>query len=387
MDGARQERMSKRLPALTGIRGIAALAVFLCHFQPLALEYVGIDPASALRFIGNGFRGVDLFFVLSGFILFHVHTRDFATIARSDVRRFYVLRFFRVYPLNAFVLILLLPLPFLVPQFVEWHRLSHLSQGAYHVGDFSGLAFVQSFFLAQTWTIIKPGTWNEPAWTLSAEVFGYACFPAIAVFANRVRTPWMAAWLASASVGAFIVAMVVGGHATNNPSGAFGLVRMLTCFSAGVCLCRFYHLRAIGAVSARRLTYVSVAVIAISFAVSRIGVVSVAGFAGLILGLAYQVGPVNAFLAGRFSMWLGKISFSFYLVHLMCIELLFWVWQRHLQALGAVVQVAWFLVMIAAPLIVGTFTYWLVEEPFQRLGRRVARRVAASGVARQTSSA
>jgi hypothetical protein len=55
------QRSTGLLPSLTGLRGIAAMGVFLCHFQPIALSFFGVDPNRALTIISSGFRGVDLF--------------------------------------------------------------------------------------------------------------------------------------------------------------------------------------------------------------------------------------------------------------------------------------------------------------------------------------
>ena len=90
--------------SLTGLRGIAALFVFVFHygsFNPgirldLTVSYIG----KALQFpLGFGFAGVDLFFVLSGFLLTLPFAR--ATLTRSahkPLRQYYQRRILRVFP-------------------------------------------------------------------------------------------------------------------------------------------------------------------------------------------------------------------------------------------------------------------------------------------------
>ncbi|MDT8871257.1 hypothetical protein RAA17_09660 [Komagataeibacter rhaeticus] len=53
-------------------------------------------------------------------------------------------------------------------------------------------------------------------------------------------------------------------------------------------------------------------------------VCDVFGFAALVFGLAYQRGAINAFLCSGPVMWLGRISFSFYLTHYLIIGILSW---------------------------------------------------------------
>lgn len=66
--------LPRNMPALTGVRGIAALWVLLFH---LSIE-LGIGGPQWLRPIpASGWIGVDLFFLLSGFVLMHSHHADF----------------------------------------------------------------------------------------------------------------------------------------------------------------------------------------------------------------------------------------------------------------------------------------------------------------------
>jgi peptidoglycan/LPS O-acetylase OafA/YrhL len=372
-------RTSVVLPGLTGVRGVAALAVFMCHFQPVVLIVLGFDANAGFRFIGNGFRGVDLFFVLSGFILFHVHENDFRTITREALRGFYLLRFFRVYPLNTFILFALLPLPIALPDFVTWYRAAHLIQGDYHLRDFSFSGFIQSLFLAQTWTVAKLGTWNEPAWTLSAEVAGYAAFPFLAYFVRRLRSGLALMALAIGSLASLVVLMIVAGHATNNPTGVFGAIRMAFCFFAGIALARLFHLRAISANAAVLTTIISSIAIFIFLWLDNLGTFIVFGFAGLIFGLAYSHGPISAFMTSSPIMFLGKISFSFYMTHIWPLNAFVWLFAERVQGLGVVTKLGVLAFVVVTCVAVAMVTYEFVELPFQRLGRKVSRSPGSAG--------
>jgi peptidoglycan/LPS O-acetylase OafA/YrhL len=74
----------EHVPGLDGLRGIAIIAVLLFHWD--------------LPFAGGGFIGVDLFFVLSGFLITRLLSRELAQLGRIDLRNFYARRALRLLP-------------------------------------------------------------------------------------------------------------------------------------------------------------------------------------------------------------------------------------------------------------------------------------------------
>src|ERR1700759_5648029 len=93
------------LSNLTPLRGIAAILVAVFHFEMTAGRFV---PASTTMFFEKSYLMVDLFFVLSGFIMLHVYGRAFdGVLAKGQVRHFFLARFARTYPLHLFTLLLL----------------------------------------------------------------------------------------------------------------------------------------------------------------------------------------------------------------------------------------------------------------------------------------
>ncbi|MBO2029374.1 acyltransferase [Klebsiella pneumoniae] len=66
--GNESENEKEIIDSLTGIRGIAAIYVVIYHL---------FHHASDNNFINNGYLSVDLFFILSGFIITHAHRNDF----------------------------------------------------------------------------------------------------------------------------------------------------------------------------------------------------------------------------------------------------------------------------------------------------------------------
>src|SRR5262245_66149867 len=91
------------VPALTGIRALAALLVLGMHTEQNIPA--GLD--SLLPFFARGYLGVDFFFVLSGFIITHVYFSSLASPNRSAVQIFLWHRFIRLYPVNVMLLAVL----------------------------------------------------------------------------------------------------------------------------------------------------------------------------------------------------------------------------------------------------------------------------------------
>lgn len=86
------------MPALDGARALAILLVVLSH--------ISID------FLYGGGLGVDLFFVLSGYLITGILHREFRRTGRIDLRRFYLRRFARLYPELIAVIVVFAPIGF-----------------------------------------------------------------------------------------------------------------------------------------------------------------------------------------------------------------------------------------------------------------------------------
>ena len=110
------------IPSLTGIRGIAALWVMLFHIGQGIPGYSLLPWLTGSSFIESGFRGVDLFFILSGFIMMHVHAQDFTVLRRRTLWDFMIMRCIRIYPAHLIALLLILTVVIASPAYVVWAR-------------------------------------------------------------------------------------------------------------------------------------------------------------------------------------------------------------------------------------------------------------------------
>ena len=145
---------SNKLHALTGLRAIAALAVFAAHFMGIMdCKVVGMP-------IGG--IAVSFFFVLSGFILVYVYKNR---LHSTGIRKFYFTRFARIWPLHLVCLLLIAAMlpKYLPPTQWPWFRsLAHWS-------------LLQAWYPAANWS----DCYNGVAWSISAEAFFYLMFPVL----------------------------------------------------------------------------------------------------------------------------------------------------------------------------------------------------------------
>lgn len=143
-----------QIRSLTGLRWIAALFVYISH----TIREDNL-PIQLLRFSANGYSGVTIFFVLSGFILtVNYHERlNFRTLAK-----YFTARAARILPIYYLVL------TFVLLQFL-------IRDGS--IPDWTW----KHLFLIQVWDPrvgVSFGL-NGPAWSIGVEVFFYLLFPAL----------------------------------------------------------------------------------------------------------------------------------------------------------------------------------------------------------------
>ena len=162
----------QRLERLNALRGPAALLVVLYHVRQIALRDMG--SAGSFEFWRFGHAGVDLFFVISGFVIFLVHRRDVGQ--PSATRRFLMRRLIRVYP----------PL-WIVTTGVLFGAL--VTAHAVHAEKMHVWFIVRTYLL---WPIQGALPLVPPAWTLSHEVKFYLLFALAIALPQRVWKPVLA---------------------------------------------------------------------------------------------------------------------------------------------------------------------------------------------------
>jgi peptidoglycan/LPS O-acetylase OafA/YrhL len=286
------EAMSPReeLPSLTALRGIAACAVMLYHFAPIAFAAV---PAP----ISRGYLAVDFFFLLSGFVLTYAYGDGFVRrLSCGTIRDFLWTRLARIYPVHLLTMALLVPTigtsPYRTPQALLYNVL----------------------LLHGPW--LPEMTWNDPSWSISAEWHAYLLFPLIVgpILLCRRRYASLIGIVALATA---VLASTASGD-LNITNGPLSLARALPEFLGGMLLYRAFRSSMGAAVLARDEAFLACAVIVVAGASSAAADWSVvAALPLLLLAAAHNRGWIARMFQTRSMRFLGEISYSLYMVHLM----------------------------------------------------------------------
>jgi peptidoglycan/LPS O-acetylase OafA/YrhL len=340
------------VPALTGIRALAALLVLGMHTEqnvPAGLDLL-------LPFFARGYLGVDFFFVLSGFIITHVYFASLASPSRSAVQIFLWHRLIRLYPVHITVLAGLVAVvsvasaaDFTLNYPQEWQWNSLLCQLA----------------LLHAWGVTASPGWNAPSWSISAEWFAYLLFPLLAPALMWVRERGIALLIAVAALAATALLFAMADWRLNTWVGAPALTRVFGEFVCGAALCRAIALSSklplprgdILAAGAFVAFLVGASVGLQDFAL-------VALLALTILGTALSSGHVTRILGSGALVWLGEISYSAYMVHFPVLIVMRRFWERlgfaQWQAAGHVFAFTATVVLILA---LAAMLFYVVERP------------------------
>ncbi|HLI64905.1 MAG TPA: acyltransferase [Caulobacteraceae bacterium] len=348
---------AKAINPLTSLRFFAAMWVVLFHYWP--------NLGAALPpIVAKGYLGVELFFVLSGFILCHVYLDSFAD-GGFRYGSFLWARLARVYPLHLATL-------------VGVGALALAALAAGRVIDPNILSWPSlpaNLLLVQAWGFAPQAGWNHPSWSISAEWFAYLSFPLFAWlalrFAGRPK-------LAAAGAYAFLVLVYaaferLAGSPLTHATIAWGALRIVPCFAFGAALNLVW--REIAA--SRRMTALAGA------AISGAGVVLGAQFGApdailvglfgcLILSLAALTKAGENSGGGAFFVYLGEISYSVYMI---CIpwKLLFVNGVAQAMHIDKAHMPLWaWMILLAGVVPLAAASYHLVEWPARRWMRRLA---------------
>jgi peptidoglycan/LPS O-acetylase OafA/YrhL len=293
------------LPALTGIRGLAAWFVVLYHVRLGIAPWL---PAPVNGLLAKGYLAVDLFFMLSGFVLWLNYSKRMREEGWKAVPAYIGRRIARIWPLHLVILgataafaAVLAAHGKLNPDHYPWSELP------LHV------------LLVHNWGFTDQLTWNDPSWSISGELAAYLLFPLVAMRVDWRRVPALVAVAALAALPLILAGIMALGEATilDRDIPRFGLLRALTGFTMGTILCGLW-LRWRG--RAPLLMPVALAAGASALVLRLAGVwpetLAIPYFlAALLFALALKAESARNPLGWRPLHYLGGISYSTYLVH------------------------------------------------------------------------
>ena len=310
--GAKQGRTSPnvQLPSLTALRGIAALWVVLYHYSVQCFPNLDVRPYTFI--VHKGYLAVDMFFMLSGFVMTHVYYQRFAKSVSDNYWSFIAARIARVYPLHVLVLLL----------FVATAIASHLTTSSLHDslqnipirGSRSLEALVANIFMLQG---LNAGdlSWNYPAWSISVEFIAYLLFPL------ALPVIWRAPDRVKVVVGfcLFAILALLAGLTQNNFDQWDGPITLLRClpeFALGSLLYCAYRAAPGRPWFARdAMAFGLVTTIVVALHLNAPDLVVTCLFAALILAAVLNSGSFSQWANAPALIWLGEISYSLYLIH------------------------------------------------------------------------
>ena len=342
-------RPTGELAGLTGLRGIAALTVFIAHGRFYEL-------ISALRTLLLFFEwhslAVDLFFMLSGFVLVHVYAAKFASGRTGLWKPYYAARFARIVPLYLATLLACLGI-YAAGSLVFGKWPAHVTWDI----------VASNLLLIQSWPGIFRMSLNIPSWSLSVEVFCYIAAMPVALFLHRRL---------SRNVNIPIIIILLVSWRMDLPSvdsGGIGLLRGITGFLLGALLHQFH--RFISDRTAITITFVAAAsFLILQSLVAWRGLTSflpVFTFPFLIVGLASSVRcVVHDFFQSRPMLWLGDLSYSVYLWQGPVFLATHTVIRPHLVSMPVYARAAWIAFEIAFTLGLSHLSYHRLELPMRR---------------------
>jgi peptidoglycan/LPS O-acetylase OafA/YrhL len=347
-----------RLAFLDSLRGIAAVWVVFYHV--IYMPVPSLDaPVWAKPWASIGGLGVTLFFIVSAFSL--CYTMPFHARTRQPLRSFYVRRIFRIAPLLYVMLAVTMLRDF----------------GLWNVTHSPATVAENVFFLFN----LVPGNQTGivwASWTIGVEMLFYLCFPLCYIWSRGVLR---ACIFFLATVALAIAFKRLLDNYSDGSSDFFQLsvIRHLPVFASGIVAFQFYERFAVRENVGRNLVLFAVAMglfvasaLALDLLFGDLYYFQIPWFIVTLVGLAFF--PFSL-LVNKLTGFLGKLSYSLYLIHpplvvaLVPVFRLIYAWDVLLSVKYVAVVALTFAVLTS----LAYLSYRYVEQPGIRLGRKLAR--------------
>jgi len=360
--------LPKYMPAIDGLRAFAVLAVVLLHFRYGVAREALWDSLHLNKLAGSGFAGVDLFFVISGFLITGILLDSKG--APGYFRNFYIRRALRIWPLYyAIVVFVLFVYPRLDPRGGLWHPTAHWYWYAFYLQNFKYKA-LGSRLIAVTWSLAVEEqfyiTWPFVVLLLSRrdlQRFLISLLVAAPIFRWIFYNYWGPTHIAFNLLTFCRMDGIVAGsllalwlRSTELPIGRLRNI-------AGVLLL-------IGAAGAAPLlvTRGERSIFVYSFlALAFSGLLCLAAVESIIPR------PFRALLNNSWLRYVGRISYGIYLLHSIVHQALIFLvakFRLPLQRGSAPQDALYFLVELGLVVAIASASWWLFEQPILQIKRR-----------------
>jgi peptidoglycan/LPS O-acetylase OafA/YrhL len=370
---------AKRIPELDGIRGVAIFLILLWHFVGHPLKPTDAAALSPLwRMLGITWSGVDLFFVLSGFLIGGILLDE--RKSQNYFKTFYIRRACRIFPLYYLLL-----LSFFAADLVGLGQKSHELAWLFNnpMPGWSYLTFTQNILMTLKSTF--GSGWLAMTWSLAIEEQFYLLLPLLIRFVPGKRLTWV---LLAGVILAPLIRCALLYFERREALGA-GYVMM-------PCRADALLLGVLGAYAVRvpricELLSKHRTKVYVVFAVLLAGVVGIAYYSPhfisievtrwgrtwfalfyvvlLMIAVVYKDSLLAALMRSAWLRGLGLISYSLYLVHQIVLSLTLAFLFPNIGRTGLVMLLPTLVAFVLA-LAVSAALYQSVEKPFMRFGHK-----------------
>jgi peptidoglycan/LPS O-acetylase OafA/YrhL len=335
------------LPTLHGLRGIMAFWIVIHHTSGFGFGFYNEGV--------YGYFAVDIFFILSGYVLTYNHFSQFRRVSVSEIGAFLQQRFWRIYPVYLVSAILAVPVFFLLHR--DWPEPGRI---------------LESLAILDYWA--RPGIGvNGPVWSLGVEWIGYFAFPFIVLTLAQLNRAARLGLLGALPVG---VAWFVATHSGvwQIITGPQPVVRMAAGFGAGCILLTFQADTPDW--FTRRGDWLIMIAVAGSAAMLHFGfTLWVEPFLILLVfGTANPGRGCTYLLDNRVALFLGRISFSLYITHYLIVRAVMAVFGVPSTVMAQVMSTC---ALVVVTILVGWALCVAVEEPARRWWRVQGRKRAS----------
>lgn len=184
---------------LNGLRFFAAFMVLICHIELNKKYFKLTNNREVTRFLGD--LGVDLFFVLSGFLITFLLIKEKEYFEKINFKNFYIRRILRIWPLYYFIVILSL---FILPKFSIFHINGSFFEFENNMEAIK-IMLLFIFILPNVLYLIKPIAFSAQTWSIGVEEQFYLIWPFIVnrfkkykfLFISVIIIYWLLYWLLS----------------------------------------------------------------------------------------------------------------------------------------------------------------------------------------------